>query len=150
MQHFCRVDSVFYGFPFVLACLINQLDKVTEIWPPAPFLNLFWAQLKTICTKNSYKICLDIFPVTLQLNQKRFHEKRPHIDTSFKQKSRVREVRVTRIYLKISETKPQLEKKKSVISMGKKYVKEQFELSHLPVFLYFNVLFRSSMKVNKK
>ena len=51
---------------------------------------------------NLYKICLDIFPGTLLLNRNRFHEKRSHLDTSFKQKSRVS---VARIFLKIAEKK---------------------------------------------
>ena len=42
------------------------------------------------CTKNSYKICFDIFPITFLLNQKRFYEKRSQLNTSFKKNLNLR------------------------------------------------------------
>ena len=47
---------------------------------PYLFLKLLRVEWNARCTKNSYKICLDFFPVTLLLNQKRFYKKRSYLD----------------------------------------------------------------------
>ena len=118
--------------------------------PPTSFSSCSRVEWKASCTKNSYKICLNIFPFTLLLNQKRFYKKRSHLDKS-KKKS----------YLKILKQNPGYpeswwkfmkqtltqEKKSNNLYEGK-CIKRNFALSRLLVsdFLLFNALFWSSIK----
>ena len=68
MQERRTVDFVYYVIPFVLASL-------KKICLPHLFLELLRVECKTSCMKNSYKICIDVFLVTLLLNQKKVYKK---------------------------------------------------------------------------
>ena len=61
--------------PFCFSIFDKLVDKVKENVSSPPISQAASGRVKSKFTKNPYKICLDIFPVALLLNQKNFFKK---------------------------------------------------------------------------